>query len=698
MCDSSRCAQSKRPTFKLNDVYKLDFDRMVQVRIDDPNRWRTIRRQPPASKGNKAADDDDDEAEAEQEDEEDEAKQADDNDDEEYVDEAEEEEPRAKPAKKQQLARKAPPKQRAKQPTQPTAAHTIAALAAQAEAVGESDSKRVAELEEEKKKIIADYESEIETMQADMAAKRADYERQIAQLKATADNLLEMKYEKAKEVMVLQMELEELRREHEALIGHLSPAWQILAKRGAKAAAASPADRVEAIGGGIAVVRGEKRPRDSPASSTSSSSTTTTSKRSHQSSDDEQPPTQLVTQTLALDDSDMNLFAVHTPALSLHTAPNSFQAMLDRHLINPATLSHGLRPICCQPSMGHELLVGYTHGRIELYDSGSFKLLAAVKENTRVKGEADGEAGDIDDDWRGQSSNVYCITSYTASGGQRMVAAGRGRWLVLYEREGGAAGGSSSVTMREVRSVDTGRGGFVSSLCVMREGWLAVGVSGSGNRVNIFDVDKTDEWQPLHTLQTKSTEVRRIVQLNDGRIALALCSSLQRPTDVKESGAIELWRVEGSGCERQFLQDGPTVDPSVGLRCNVIALLNPGQGRDSQLVAAYEHCSTGDRMIRLHAITHTSSSTTVVEPLNTPHASENTYTGLAAYGTGCVFGLTYGGKLVQWQRGKDGKWAQVGKGVKVEEELEVDESGHVASLSDGRLVVTGGKGSVKLWR
>ena len=685
--------------FKLNDTYKLDFLRMVQFRIDDPNRWRNIRRQPAAGKGKQAAADDEeagkeDEEQEQEEEEEEEAKQANEDDgDEEYVDEEEEEE-RVKDTRKKQAADKQPSKPPAEQPSQPTSAapHTAPA-APKGAAGGGGDNKRVAELEEEKKKIIADYESEIETMQADIQSKREEYERRIAMLEGevdAADAVRRRLEEKEKEVSELSRELNELRHEHETLISHLSPALQILAKRGAGGGAGGKG-KTDAAGGGSASV-GEKRSRESHAASTSTSAS---NKRSHQSSDDDQQSTQLVTQTLALDDVDMNLFAVHTPALSLHAAPNAFQAVLDRHLINPATLSHSLRSICCHPSIGNELLVGYTQGRIELYDGSNYKLLATVKENDKVKGGADA-GGDIDDEWRGESGNIYCITSYTASGGQRMIAAGRGRRLVVFEREGG--GGSSSVTLREVRSVDTGRGGFVSSLCVMREGWLAVGVSGNTNCIMIFDLDQTGEWQPLHTLKTKSNETRRIVQLNDGRLAVAVCSSLQRPTDKEESGAVELWRVERGGCERQLLQDGPTVDPRVGLRCNAIALLNPGQGRDSQLAAAYEFCSSGDRMIRLHTITQTSSSTSIIEAQNSPHPSENTYTGLVAYGSGCVFGLTYGGKLLQFQRVKDGKWSQVGKGAKAEEEMEVDEGGGVACLSDGRLVVTGGKGSVKLWR
>ena len=684
--------------FKLNDVYKIDFNKMVQFRIDDPNRWRNIRRQPPVSKGKQKADNDEQgEAEADEDEEEEEGpKHADeDDDDEEYVDDEEAEEARTKDTKRQQPVRKQPTKQHSKQPTQPTVTPTAAPVAVKA-AVGGTDSKRVAELEEEKKKIIADYEGEIEAMQADMQRKREEYERQerlSAMRVAEADGVRRRLEEKEKQVTELERELDELRLEHETLINHLSPALQILANRGVGGGAAA-GGRGKADAGGASV--GEKRQRDSASSSTSTSAP---NKRSHPSDNDDQQPTQLVTQTLALDDADMNLnlFAVHTPALSLlHTTPDTFQAVLDRHLINPATLSHSLRPICCHASIGNELLVGYTQGRVELYDSASYRLLATVKEIEKVTGGADG--GDIDDEWRGESGNVYSITSYTSASGQRMVAAGRGRRLVLYEREGGAAGGSSSVSLREVCSVDTGRGGFVSSLCVMREGWLAVGVSGNSNCIKIFDLEQTGEWQPLHTLRAKSNEVRRIVQLNDGRLAVAVCSSLQRPTDKEENGAVELWRVESGGCDRQLLLDGPTCRPDVGLRCNSIALLNPGQGKDSQLAAAYEFCSTGDRMIRLHNITSTASTTAIIEPQNTPSSSENTYTGLVAYGSGCVFGLTYGGKLLQWQRGKDGKWSQVGKGVKAEEEMEVDESGNMACLSDGRLVVTGGKGSVKLWR
>jgi photosystem II stability/assembly factor-like uncharacterized protein len=70
---------------------------------------------------------------------------------------------------------------------------------------------------------------------------------------------------------------------------------------------------------------------------------------------------------------------------------------------------------------------------------------------------------------------------------------------------------------------------------------------------------------------------------------------------------------------------------------------------------------------------------------------------VTAYGEGsrglAFMAMTYGGALLHWKSaGK--KWTHTK--VRAEEEADMEDSAVVA-LEDGRVVTTGGKGSVKVW-
>ena len=711
--EAAYARRAESPVFALNATYSVDFGRLVQFRNDDADRWRSVRRRPPhartaqrpppraaaaAGAARRAAqggssdrekEDDDDESREQQEkeqkddDEEEEEEESDDGEDEAYEEEGSEDDKwgaaarrrkkRARPAPAPAAKRKAAAA--AAKAGERGAAEAGVPLPAAASAAAESAAtRRLREVEEEKRAIIADYEKEIEAMHADMAEARGAYEAQLKTAEA--------------ELRSARAELAELRRDHDALVQSLSKATSIIGKRERPGAATEEAPT-------------GKRTREAVEDAKDATQRMGKERRSE---DDD--PTQPLSQTLLVDDSAasssqnrfsaLNAAALFPQSSSSSSSAPPFRGVMERHLLNPSTLEHGQRPICSLVLSGLELVVGFSAGRVELWDVRRSVRTALIKEEPLPASLAN-TAAEHDDEWRGESANVHCLASYTARGGERVLLTGKGRRVVVYEAE------ADGRALRERRSVDLGRGCYVSALCVMREGWLCVGVTGAGFSIAVFDCDALLEAgpiAPLHRLAVVTNEVRRIVQLNDGRIAVAGCSSLQKPGDREESGAVELWSVGATHGTRSVL-DGPTAPPDVGLRCNSLSLLNPASpGAVSDLVAAYEFCTSGERLALLHSIdaAQTKSSSAVVEARHLPPADENTYTSVTAYAGGSFLALTYGGALLHWRRvGRGTKAAWSASRTRAEEEAEMEDS-TVIAFGDGRVVTTGGKGSVKLWR
>ena len=725
--------------FTLNPTYSIDFTKSVQFRSDDPTRWRAVKRGTGGAGSSKGAGrgagrrtgakrrveeaDEDDDGEAEYLEDEDDGEE--DDEDEAYEEEEEEDEddvPKKRgkqrpPALKRAAAKKTAPSPLAPPAKAPSPPASPSSSSASSNPKGLTDAaavRRVKALEEEKASIIADYEKEIEGLHAELVGQRTEVEESKRRMQG-----------KEEELKAVREELEELRHDHEVLLQTLSTATTLIGKRG-KGGAEPPALNIG-------------RPQPATAS------TSTGVKRRREEGKEEEgerkevkqkrvddDATQLVSQlspTLAMDDVPSNphpsgfdarpraqsnaAFSVFNPTHALLASPprTPFRAQLDRHLINPATLSHPHRPICCLTNSRDELVIGFTGGRIELWNVRSFHQTGIVEADPAKAKSLTSKREDLDDKGRGESHNIHCLAAFSMKG-ERWLLAGKGRRLILYrllESEEEERGG-----VEERRSVDFGAGCYVSCLCVMREGWVAVGLAGAGSAIQVLDLawvisSSRTPTVSLCTLQVRTNELRKLIQLNDGRLALAGCSSLQQPTDTVERGAVELWTLPDPPSSAlpkcELIPDGPSIDPDVGLRCNSITLLNPTSPSSlsslpppSQLVAAYEACATGYRWLTLHTLPSyptPPSPSSPIEPQHLPPTDENTYTGMVTSGESELMALTYGGVLLRWRKiGGVRKW--VFDKWKVEVEADMDDSGVVA-LADGRIVTTGGTGSVKVW-
>ena len=704
---------------RLSATYAVDLRQRRQYRIDDPDRWRAVQRRGPGQQEG------DDEGDGDGE-EEDAAAGGDGEDDEEYrEDEDEEEEEEEEEAAGRQRKRPTRPRQQQKKAAAPAARKVeekgakrgkgkekpaaapagsapaakgrTAGGTARAAQAGSGDGRRdssaspapasspssssasaVRVWEEEKRRIVADYEAEIEALQRRIGEGDAAQQRLQTELEAAREEKAGRQREAEAEHERLRAEHEQLQREHERLLQQLEPVISII---GSRRAAGS-----------------DKRQRGS-----SSAGREEAPKRPQLSASAAEEATQallgssLLSPTLVLDGAEsFSSAAASAPA-------TAFRGLLERHLVNRSTLQPGIRPLCACAVGVDQLLIGYTAGRLELWDLTDYRLLCALKEQQPSSSARRGKqgGGQDDDAAKADSENVYCVASLGSRDGQRLVAAGRGRHLLQYAL--------TDDGLQQRRKADLGQSGFVSCCCLLRDGLLAVGVSGSSHRIALFELGAAAagaDWKPKRSLAVRSPEVRQLLQLHDGRLAVAGCSSLQRAGDRDESGAVELWSRQGDDWSRAIIASAPAAAPDVGLRCNGIALLptddssSSSSSSSSSLLAAYEWCSTGDRALCLHHLTAADSSTLVVEKQHSPSAAESSYTAVAAAAVSppCALALTYGGVLLLWRRqaGGGGDW-QRERAVKVEQEpdAEVDESA-VLALPDGRILITAA-GNVKVW-
>jgi len=74
-----------------------------------------------------------------------------------------------------------------------------------------------------------------------------------------------------------------------------------------------------------------------------------------------------------------------------------------------------------------------------------------------------------------------------------------------------------------LHEIDEGPASFISSLYWLRDGRLAVGISGKYNQVKIYNIsnnNKKFDFTCEKQFVTRTEEVRAIAQLSDGRIAI----------------------------------------------------------------------------------------------------------------------------------------------------------------------------------
>jgi len=140
--------------------------------------------------------------------------------------------------------------------------------------------------------------------------------------------------------------------------------------------------------------------------------------------------------------------------------------------------------------------------------------------------------------------------------------------------------------------------------------------------------------------------------------------------------------------ERSLLTNDEKVSPQDGIRVNALGLTS-----DGTLIAAYEYCQNGERMLASYKLDGKKETKKVIEAKHRP--DDSTYTDIGVLPDGKILCITWTGNLMLFD--PDAKEKKLKK-ITAHDETQHEDCSRIHVLPNGRVITLGGTGCLKIWK